>query len=878
MRKYITKASERIGVESTSRDGKRAQVVSYSTCENFIIRFCDGKEMKLKNWRYFIEGNFNYEKHFKAPRNREERIGEKKVMNNGLTAEVIEYRGSHDMDILFEDGGKRTGVSWRDFCIGNIAHPTIHGGNVSQNELVLRFYLESLGFVRIPQRSKRSDRVGLEGKELDLYNDKLKIAIEYDGEYSHTKNKDDEGKNKIVEKLGIKLYRFREPGCSGVSGRNYILEDSRFMSASLECCLKSFVRDVLKKDDKFINFEKDKRTIKEYVSNNKRATIHLYEKKKMNNGMVAEIIKMSSCRNITVQFEDGEIVYHKCYQSFVKGNISHIIGLPVQTDKEYKDSLIKNIFGSGGKAILSVVDKHGKRYSISRIQGERVNILDEVGNDLNITALSLFDGVQYFGQKDLSSSSDHENCLLEKFVSGKVGQKADVDSCVAELITAVTQLLDVGKIPAQIEETTTKKAEVEHRMSIFKEKGVDAKLKKQTGYTKDREKLIAIQAKISSVLRSLYNSYKSAPMLAEELQGFESEYNKDIFVAATNVLTSIDHQLQQIGNTIQQIQSQSIEFETVMKNLTNRIDSLADEFAEIKREINDESLDVDAFVTMTADLERYKNQLKALEEKATSRAKIEMAFKKAARERNEILLTLFKAYKTEVERINGSQNELKIQIEFKGDRETFKNQLKSDFRGTSISDAKYQVISEKFNDYVAIVEDWILNGGKEMQTIISSSEYAKLSVKLQEQYSDLIKRQVMNKVEIYYHEKLLRHHSIGQRASALILFILAQSDNDIILIDQPEDDLDNKIIYDEVISSIVKKKQGIQFIFATHNANIPVLGDAERVFCFGGRVFKAAFRPIRQERCCGGYCRNLFSDCQCWVHSEYGYKLLSWCP
>lgn len=61
MRKYITKASERIGVESTSRDGKRAQVVSYSTCENFIIRFCDGKEMKLKNWRYFIEGNFNYE-------------------------------------------------------------------------------------------------------------------------------------------------------------------------------------------------------------------------------------------------------------------------------------------------------------------------------------------------------------------------------------------------------------------------------------------------------------------------------------------------------------------------------------------------------------------------------------------------------------------------------------------------------------------------------------------------------------------------------------------------------------------------------------------------------------------------------------------------
>ena len=101
-------------------------------------------------------------------------------------------------------------------------------------------------------------------------------------------------------------------------------------------------------------------------------------------------------------------------------------------------------------------------------------------------------------------------------------------------------------------------------------------------------------------------------------------------------------------------------------------------------------------------------------------------------------------------------------------------------------------------------------------------EYTKLDKKLQDQYSELLKNQVPNKVEIYYHNKLLKHHSIGQRASALILFILMQSDNDIILIDQPEDDLDNKIIYDEVITAIKKKKQKMQFVFATHNANIAV--------------------------------------------------------
>ena len=62
-----------------------------------------------------------------------------------------------------------------------------------------------------------------------------------------------------------------------------------------------------------------------------------------------------------------------------------------------------------------------------------------------------------------------------------------------------------------------------------------------------------------------------------------------------------------------------------------------------------------------------------------------------------------------------------------------------------------------------------------------------------------------------------------------MLFILTQSDNDVIVIDQPEDDLDNKVIYDEVIQAIRHKKPDIQFLFATHNANIPVLGDAEKI-------------------------------------------------
>lgn len=394
----------------------------------------------------------------------------------------------------------------------------------------------------------------------------------------------------------------------------------------------------------------------------------------------------------------------------------------------------------------------------------------------------------------------------------------------------LSQLLDANKIPEQIEECKIKKSEVEHKMSIYKEKGVAEKLKKQTGYTTDKAKLDSVKGRIDSAVRELKKCYDNNKDVTLGLQGVESIYNSDIIKKASDILSAIGNEILKIGEAVTQIESTSLEFADVVEMLSKKIDGLSDEFAEIKREIKDDTLDIDGFVKMTEELEKCKENLKQLDERAKSKKQIESAFKKAMRERNDILLEQFNAYKLEIQKINESQNELKITIDFKGDRDNFKSQMKTDFRGSGISEIKYQSLCDTFRDYVELIEDWILCDGMKIKEIISSSEYTKLDKKLQDQYADLLKNQVSNNVEIYYHDKLLRHHSIGQRASALILFILMQSDNDIILIDQPEDDLDNKIIYDEVITAIAKKKQEIQFIFATHNANIPVLGDAERIF------------------------------------------------
>lgn len=509
--------------------------------------------------------------------------------------------------------------------------------------------------------------------------------------------------------------------------------------------------------------------------------------------------------------------------------VRYVLELTAQMDKDYKESLVKNVFGSGGKATLNVIDKHGKHYSVSRILGERINVLDETGNDLNINPISLFDGVQYFGQKDLSSSADHENGLLEKLISGRIGQPSNLDNCVNELIKTVERLLDVSKIPQQMTEVTTQQTELEHKLSIFEEKGVADKLKKQSGYATDTAKLDAVKNRIDTILRDIRTAFSKNSVVSSALDGYSSDFNKDIFGDVSIVLSSIDAQLAQIGSCIVEIEKQRSGMDDLISRLKERIDSLADEFAEIKREIKDDTLDVDSFVKMTAELQKTKEKLKQLSEEASSKSKIEASFTKATRERNEALLATYNAYKAETERINQNQTELKIEITFKGDREGFKAQLKNDFKGTGISDIKYQAICDSFTDYAAIIEDWIVCDGSKLKGIVTPGEYVKLEDKLRGQYEELLNRQVENKVDIYYHGKLLRQHSIGQRASALILFILTQDDNDIIFIDQPEDDLDNKVIYDEVITAIAQKKPYMQFIFATHNANIPVLGDSERV-------------------------------------------------
>ena len=74
----------------------------------------------------------------------------------------------------------------------------------------------------------------------------------------------------------------------------------------------------------------------------------------------------------------------------------------------------------------------------------------------------------------------------------------------------------------------------------------------------------------------------------------------------------------------------------------------------------------------------------------------------------------------------------------------------------------------------------------------------------------------------------LQEGSPGQKTAALLAFILSYGDEPLLL-DQPEDDLDNALISDLIVQQLRQTKTKRQVIVVTHNANIVVNGNAEMV-------------------------------------------------
>ncbi len=502
-----------------------------------------------------------------------------------------------------------------------------------------------------------------------------------------------------------------------------------------------------------------------------------------------------------------------------------------EPDNKYKTNLVKTALGSGGKVEVTIMDKYKHKYRICRIKDEEPEIYDVNNMRVPVKVSDIIHNPLYFGQKDLAlTRAGYEMELLDKIVgTSSVNISREMAGVNALIVTYIKKYVDVSSIPNKIYELNSMNVEIQHKLKIYKDKGIDEKLKKQTTCNDDLAKITSVFNRLQVVEKSLKEDCVINGIDDLKLDNYVTVYNQDIFTKADKQVKKFIESIGKIDKEVGVLSDVVDGVDNIKKELIERIDSLKDEFAEIKREIKDDMLDVDSFVQYQKQLTNNNELIKSYKLKLQEKENIGSLLRKLFDDRKSILKKQYESYKVKIDEINGKQDELKISITYLGDKENFKDNLIKEFKGTGITSSKFDAISEKFDDFADIIQDYFLNAAVSLKNELTDAMYLKVSTILDEKYKMFLSNITSNKIEIIYHNKPLSKHSLGQRASALILFILTQNDSDLIIIDQPEDDLDNQVIYKELIQTIRKKKKEMQFIFATHNANIPVLGDAEKV-------------------------------------------------
>lgn len=503
------------------------------------------------------------------------------------------------------------------------------------------------------------------------------------------------------------------------------------------------------------------------------------------------------------------------------------ISLPINAaDPDYKNSLVTRSMGSGGKAIVTIVNKQNEEYRIEKLYGQKEDIYK---NDLLQPGISIdatgFNSPIYFGQKDLSNKGkDFEGDLIQRLIGTRLKsvqvkieqKKREVENIISEL-KKLQNLKDLKKeTEAQIENSN-------HQLNFFKEEGVEDKLKQQTLFDSDISKLVQNESTVRSYLSELASLISNHDyFFQQEITG--SEINKELFEEAKTIIQELKIEFEKL-KTIQKnsILSQQ-KLKEVIAKINTKKEGLKEEFAKIKREINTDTINPDNFLNLNRQIETALLKLKEIEKSEKRRSDLQTNLLERLTELDNLWLEEYNVLNNEVKRINEAESKISIEVEFKGRRDKFTDKMKQVFRGTGIRETAYQEIETNYKDFIQIYRD-----SSKLDDILNENHVVDYKRRFSEHLEELLTFKVENKIVIQYNGKSLDKHSLGQRASALILFLLAQRENDVLIIDQPEDDLDNQTIYDEVIKELKKIKGNMQFIFATHNANIPVLGDSEKV-------------------------------------------------
>lgn len=525
-------------------------------------------------------------------------------------------------------------------------------------------------------------------------------------------------------------------------------------------------------------------------------------------------------------------------KSSILEGIRYALNIPFgekASDRDYKENLVSNLLKSGGKITVDAVCRHGRAYQIIRIFGQEPQVIfdGQVRHGVALRETVLHKPV-YFGQKDLSNTgAGFELDLIEKLVGErlstvreKIRQQNEV---VLERLGQLRRLKTSGEA---LSEWQAKEKDAQFRLRFYAQHGMEEKLERQTTFGRDERYLSSTTSMATQALDSLRDEIRDTLDGLKQEQRHESAHNQADIEDYYGGYDRFTAHLGSLNTIIDDARQLLAELDAKQQAFLRKKQALTEEFAEIERglaeelrQAGEEKVDPADFLNLKAGLEVAEEKIAELTRAESSQTLLEKSLKEALNQLAELWMEEYQEIEAVLAAISQAGSPLKIVSSFASDKKAMQAVLKEAFTGSRLRENTYQTVADSFRDFGEL---W-LNRDQLPGIINSSSSAETFSEYLEQQIESLIVWQIPNTYAIEFRGKPLEQHSLGQRASALMLFVLNQQENDVVIIDQPEDDLDNQTIYDDVIKIIRTMKPRTQFIFATHNANIPVLGDAENV-------------------------------------------------
>ena len=510
------------------------------------------------------------------------------------------------------------------------------------------------------------------------------------------------------------------------------------------------------------------------------------------------------------------------------------------------DGIVRRVLGGGAKISLRVCSYSpaASAYQIERTVPNPPVIRDDSGQILNLLPKDILPRVEVYGQHEISElarSPEKLTPLLSRFVERdealgrrKVSVRRDLEKTRGSLLSVRSEL-------QQIAERMSALPRLEETLKRFQEAGLEERLREQSLLVREERVLESIPDRQQVFRECLEALRQELPIERVFLstRALEDLPGKDILADANGALERLSRDLEQVASLLEEALKRADEGINVVRSRWNeRKRNVETSYHKILRELKKSSVDGEEFIRLRREIEL----LRPLQE----RRPLLMRLEEEHGQRRRSLLAEWEDVKAEEFRLlyraakrvsRKLRDRVQVEVTAAGDREPLFEMLKDEVGGRlSEAIARIREAPEvSLPEFVACCQ-----GGAEAvqrrysipqtqaERLAKASPEALMRIEELELPPTTVIRLNAAPVDEPPSWQALDVLSTGQKATAVLLLLLLESDAPLI-VDQPEDDLDNRFITDSIVPKMREQKRRRQFVFSTHNANIPVLGDAELI-------------------------------------------------